>query len=357
MAAPQPKTVVIVCPHCTTRYQVPGETIGPKGRQVQCAHCGKAWQAVAEKIVEPPKQEPPPAPKPQPKPAAKVPPEAETEDDRMFDADAEAELDEAFEAEQRKTAESDAEEDRDALMAEAEKALADAKAALAPKSPPPQPAAPPTPADKKREKAFTRRQEALTRQLPMARIRRTARIAGVGLLALMLVGGVVLRTDLVRLFPDLAGAYEAIGLGVNVVGLEFRDVKTLLARQNGAETLQVDARIFSVAPGKVGVPSVLVTLLSEADAPVYQWTVAPKNSSMQPGEIMEFSSQLTMPPAGASRIRLSFTHGGARGERTAGAAAAPEASAEAGIDHQSPDAAASQEAHAGPAPEHQSGGH
>lgn len=315
MASPQSKTVVIICPHCTTRYQVPGETIGAKGRQVQCAHCGKAWQALAEKVVEIPAA--PPAPEPVVT-RAKPAPAAQTEDDRMFDADAEAELDAAFEAEQRQSAEAAAAGDGDAMMAQAERALADAKAALAPAAPAATPAPPQTPADKKREKAFSRRQEALTRQLPMARVRRTLRVVGVGTLALMLVGGVVLRTDLVRLFPDLAGVYESVGLGVNVVGLDFRDVKTLLARRSGSETLQVDARIYSVAPGKVSVPQVLVTLLNEIDEPLYQWTVAPLASSMQPGEIMEFTSQLTMPPAGASKVRLSFTHGGVRAEAMSG---------------------------------------
>ena len=43
----QPATVVIACPHCGTRYQVPPETLGSRGRQVSCAHCGKAWLAEA----------------------------------------------------------------------------------------------------------------------------------------------------------------------------------------------------------------------------------------------------------------------------------------------------------------------
>ena len=61
MAAPQLNNVVIVCPHCATRYQVPADTVGSKGRQVQCAHCGKTWQAFAEKVIE---RTPKPAPAP-----------------------------------------------------------------------------------------------------------------------------------------------------------------------------------------------------------------------------------------------------------------------------------------------------
>src|SRR5690606_3688825 len=76
--------------------QVPSDTIGPKGRQVQCAHCGKTWQAYAEQVLER-------TPKPAASPAS-TPARRDDEDDQLFDAAAEAELDAAFEAEQRAAA-------------------------------------------------------------------------------------------------------------------------------------------------------------------------------------------------------------------------------------------------------------
>ena len=45
MRSPKPITVVIACPHCGTRYQVPPETLGKTGRKVACAHCGQSWMA------------------------------------------------------------------------------------------------------------------------------------------------------------------------------------------------------------------------------------------------------------------------------------------------------------------------
>jgi predicted Zn finger-like uncharacterized protein len=300
MAASQSQTVVIVCPHCGTRYQVPSETIGSKGRQVQCAHCSKAWQAMAEQPARVPRLEP------------LAPAADETEDDRLFDADAEAELDAQFEAEQRRTAEAEVEDGpADVLMQEAQRALDEARAVLAAKPAAAGPAPAKTgPVDKTREKAFSRRQAALRRRLPLARVRRTLRIVGVGTLALMLTGGLVLRADLVRLFPDLAGAYEAVGLGVNVVGLDFRDVTTLISREQENEVIEVDARIYSVSPGEVKVPPVVVTLLDAQDRALYQWSVAPSATSMRPGEILDFSTQVRRPPPGATKARLGFAQGG-----------------------------------------------
>src|SRR6218665_1378143 len=45
MRSPKPITVIIACPHCGTRYQVPPETLGDAGRKVACAHCGQSWMA------------------------------------------------------------------------------------------------------------------------------------------------------------------------------------------------------------------------------------------------------------------------------------------------------------------------
>ncbi len=39
MSSADLQTVVIACPNCGTRYQVPYGTIGRGGREVQCAQC------------------------------------------------------------------------------------------------------------------------------------------------------------------------------------------------------------------------------------------------------------------------------------------------------------------------------
>lgn len=323
MASLQSKTVVIVCPHCTTRYQVPGETVGAKGRQVQCAHCGKTWQAFAEKIIET-KPAPPPPPAVTRAVAAR-----EAEDDKLFDAAAEAELDAAFEAEQKAAAEAAAK-----AANEPKKPEPEAEAEIAEPEPPAKPAD--VAAEKKRQKAFSQRQSVLTRQLPMARVRRTARLAGVATLVGLMVGGYVFRTDVVRLVPDMAGAYELLGLGVNVIGLEFRDVKTLLVRHNGTDVMQVDAQIVSVAGGNVSMPPVVVTLVNDEGLPLYEWSVAPSVGALAPGEITDFSTKVNAPPSGATKVRLTFGTGQTQAPSLASEVpvadeAAHEAAPEAGV--------------------------
>ena len=300
MVSPLSSTVVIECPKCGTRYQLPPDAIGPKGRKVACAHCGETWQAKA------------------------LPPAETAEDpDTLFDAAQEAALDAAFaEAEQ---AEASPPAEPAPPVSEPEsgdvRSIAEIKAAIAPR---PRPATSPSHdvIDRKRQKDFDRRQAAFGKQLPLARVRRSARITGVIALLMIIVGGIAFRTEIVRRFPDLAGLYQAAGLGVNIVGLEFRDVTTLVALRSGSNVMQVDARIYSVAPRDVVVPPVLVTLLDDNGASVYEWSVVPEARDLEPGEVVDFSTQLTSPPADATRVRLSFTDGKARVEGPVANAAA-----------------------------------
>jgi hypothetical protein len=185
--------------------------------------------------------------------------------------------------------------------------LAEIKAAIMPRQPHEAPPAPMDPALLSRaRRAFERRQARLSQHLPIAQMRRTARLAAFVLLAAILLLGFGLRTDLVRWFPQLAGVYAAIGLPVNVVGLEFEDSRTLTTYRGGQPLMLITARIRAVAHDAVVVPPVLVTLLDDKGLSLYEWTTQPRLARMAPGEVQEFSSEISTPPAGASRVRLSF---------------------------------------------------
>jgi predicted Zn finger-like uncharacterized protein len=286
MSSPLPSAVVIACPRCGTRYQLPGETIGPKGRKVSCANCGEIWQARAGRA--PGRDDP----------------------DVLFDEAAERALDASFAAEERTAAE---QMPTDPTEEARLRTIAEIKAVIAPK-PKVVDIGPDAAGDKTLQKAFDKRQAVLSRQSPLARARRALRLVGVSVLLMAIVGAVAFRTEIVRQFPDLAGAYEALGLGVNVVGLEFRDVTTLVTLRGGQNVMRVDGRIYSVAVRDVVVPPIVVTLLDAAGAKLYEWSAMPQARDLAPGEVVDFSAQLTSPPQGAARVRLTFTDSTARSE-------------------------------------------
>jgi len=279
-------TVVIACPNCGTRYQVPYGTLGAKGRDVQCAQCTKSWHATAEA----PPEAPPPAALPPANPDALFSPAQEKALDAEFEAVAEAAAPEPA--------------NRDP---EHEKTLADIRAAIAPK-PKKEPVNAIDPALlTKAKKSFDRRQKLAKSTLPLARFRRTARMGALVAIICVLVLGFSLRTDLVRWFPSLAGLYASIGLPVNVIGLTFEDTSTINALREGKMVMQISAKIRSINSQPVAVPPVLVSLLNDAGNTVYEWTVATQIDEMEPGEVMNFSTEVNAPPEGATKVRLSFT--------------------------------------------------
>jgi len=306
--------MIITCPYCQTRYQVAAEAIGSAGRKVQCAHCQKAWQA------SPP---PPPRPRPVPVPG-----------DRLFEAEDETGLDAAFTAEEQLAAE-EARQSRG--EPESRRRLRDKPA---------------DPEQVRKQRAYSRRRDDLISALPYTKVRRTARLVGIVGLAALLAGGVYFRTEIVRQVPDLAGLYETIGLGVNVVGLEFGGVKTLRAYKDGADVMIIDASIRSIASRPVEVPQVVVTLLDASGHALYEWSVNTGVNELAPGEIVGFDTQLSNPPSGAERVRLTFVNARAQNENAASPVPSAGSHGAAGNGHVAPAEAAhpapAAEAHAAP---------
>jgi predicted Zn finger-like uncharacterized protein len=294
MSSADLQTVVIACPNCGTRYQVPYGTIGAAGREVQCAQCTRPWHAMAD-----------------------VPPPAAIEDDRLFTPADERALDEQFEAEARAAA--PVLPSKLPMTPDHERTLAEIKAAIMPRARKEALNALDPAALTKSKRNFDKRQQSISSRLPLARVRRTARLAAFVLLAGILVLGFAMRVELVRWYPALAGLYSAMGLPINVVGLEFENSKTLMSFRNGKPVMLITARVRSVATRTVDVPPVLVGLLDTAGTTVYEWTVTLKAREMEPGEVIEFSTEVSAPPQGAQTVRLSFTT--PRG--TASAASAP----------------------------------
>ena len=259
--------MIIACPHCQTKYQVTYEAIGSAGRKVQCAHCQQAWQQA---------------------PVAQD--DALAENQAMFEAIVEDGLDEALKAEEQ------------AVAAELARYIADQenrqKSASAAKIDPA--------VVRSRQRAFSRRQDAIAASQPLARLRRAVRV-GLALLLCAIAGLAYFgRVQIVEQYPEMAGVYAAVGLGVNIAGLDFTDVTTQRTLRNGKDPLMVSAQIVGLNAAPSPVPPIVVTLLDGAAESIYAWSIAPAIADLMAGERATFDTQLAMPPGDARRVRLTF---------------------------------------------------
>lgn len=135
-----------------------------------------------------------------------------------------------------------------------------------------------------------------------------------GVLALVVFCGFVARTTLVRAMPDLAGFYAAVGLGVNLRGLEFRSVRTAQANQDGIPVLVVEGEIANVTSQTMEIPKLRLAVLGKEGRELYAWTSQLPRASLKEGEQIPFKSRLAAPPAEAQQVFVRFiTRGDATG--------------------------------------------
>jgi predicted Zn finger-like uncharacterized protein len=314
--------MLIVCPNCATSYRVEPASLGAAGRSVRCVRCRTVWFA--------------PAPAPLPDAAAPV---TSVSSDDPGEPAALPPGDEAAPAEPLPGG------DTTAAAAGPEQATADldvraddeAPASLAdrqefPLPPLREPAAmaepttlaplethgvallaDPLPADDIETFAARRVQRRAARRRPHWPL------PGLPAALLMLVALnaalVGWRADVVRLVPQTASLYAAIGLPVNLRGLAFANVASATETHEGVPVLVVEGSIVSANERVAEVPRLRFSVRNRGGQEIYAWTALPSRSVLAPGETLAFRSRLASPPPEAHDVLVRFFN---RRDRVAG---------------------------------------
>lgn len=127
-------------------------------------------------------------------------------------------------------------------------------------------------------------------------------------LATIVVALVVLRTPIVRALPQTASAFAAIGLPVNLRGLDFTNVRTSEEMSDGVPVLVVEGDIVNVTRKLLEVPRLRFAIRNPTGVEVYAWTAQPSQPMLGPEETMPFRSRLASPPADARDVQVRFFH-------------------------------------------------
>jgi predicted Zn finger-like uncharacterized protein len=294
----------IVCPNCTTSYQVEPSSLGPAGRSVRCARCQTVWfaanTAALSEIATSHRVEmaqfattaEPDGPQAWPQPddtadgfgaiAAPDPADVGVVHDAPPIATADADTPAGYDVPGGPLLESPALAPGDDQQPAHDTVLPEDIETVA--------------ARRAKEQSRNRRFGWPLPGLPTA-------VLGLILLDLGLIGW---RAEIVRAVPQTAPLYAAIGLGVNLRGLVLTDVTTETVSSEGVPVLMIRGQIVSAAKRVVDVPRLRFAVRNGSGNEIYNWTALPNRSLLGPGEALAFQSRLASPPPETHDVLVRF---------------------------------------------------
>jgi hypothetical protein len=141
---------------------------------------------------------------------------------------------------------------------------------------------------------------------PAAPVRRPPVLAAV---VLVLVGGMALiglRERVARLMPATAPAYAAVGLPVNLAGLELRGVRSKILLDGARRVLAIEGEIVNLRREANRLPPVALTVRGENGQAKYAWTAPAPKARLEAGETIAFRARLASPPADGADVLVRF---------------------------------------------------
>jgi hypothetical protein len=134
--------------------------------------------------------------------------------------------------------------------------------------------------------------------------RRRHGVVAVGLGVAVLAALVGLRRPIVEAVPPLGGVFAAIGLPVNLLGVELDDVTASRVFRGGYEHLRVEGAVVSVAAEAVALPPVEIVLVGSDGAEIDRGTAVLGAGVIAAGGTIRFAAEFADPPAEATGIAV-----------------------------------------------------
>lgn len=262
--------MILTCPECASRYFVDDSKVSAAGRVVRCASCGARWTA-----------------------------RSEDEPTDLFDEPEPPTL-----ASQLASAEQ-------IPIAALDTATSDIETEEPPVSALPGEELP---------KVFRARADA-ERRLRAATATGVIWAGMAAVMAVMVIGALIFRIDVVRILPGSAGAYAAVGLPVNTVGLviDSDSIKAQPSMQDGHAAVTITGTIRNITEHEVVAPPLRVELMSKDEKRVAGQLAAAADPKIPPGQVRHFSITFLDPPRTAKDLQIGFATepGAAKAVKTA----------------------------------------
>ncbi len=300
--------MIVTCPSCATRYDLPDQILGSDGRFVKCAACGSSWQAQGATPARVPELG---AARPS---LMRVP-------DRIEDIprpQPAAVRDEIEDVPEPKPVAADERIEDD--PAPKPKRVSGWKSRLKKKAVPPPPRPQLRSIDVKQEAArLARASQSASIAFERTKQERAQALRGwavlAGCMAVLAAPAVAFPKQVTSLFPGAAQIYEKAGVKVNTRGLEFREISYKRELDEGVLVLAIEGKVANVSDEPVKVPPLRIALMDAKKHDLYSWTLHAEPEIVAPGAKAKFTSRLASPPSDASNMQVRFA---LPGEETGG---------------------------------------
>jgi hypothetical protein len=114
------------------------------------------------------------------------------------------------------------------------------------------------------------------------------------------------RGDVVRVWPQSASLYKALGLSVKAKGLQLVGVTNHVETEDGAHVLIVSGRLVNTSNRVLPVPTLRVAITDLEQHELYRWPVVSNVPRLKPGETAPFQARLANPPGAMHDVEVTF---------------------------------------------------
>jgi hypothetical protein len=119
-------------------------------------------------------------------------------------------------------------------------------------------------------------------------------------------GMVVFRQDVAEVWPRSASAFAALGLDVNVYGLEFYDLAVERAFDGPTPILLVSGEVRNIGRDDKLVPPVRLSLRDSQSSEIFELVNSITDQPVEAGAAIPFQIRVENPPADAVDLEATF---------------------------------------------------
>jgi hypothetical protein len=119
---------------------------------------------------------------------------------------------------------------------------------------------------------------------------------------------IAMREKIVRIMPPTAIGYRALGLPVNLAGLELRGVQSRIEMDGARKVLVTEGEIANIRRDDNRVPPLTLAVRDSSGLQRYAWTAPSPKTRLAPGETIAFRARLASPPEDGANVLVRFAH-------------------------------------------------